>query len=278
MKSTKFFGFILSVAAMTFVIPTSVDAVPVPQDTPDAKTVIEKHIKALGGRSKLESVKTASYEGGMVMVAGPGEMEGEMEIIQHKNKFLMVTNISSPMGDMEIKQGSDGDVFWMSQAGQFQVLDDDQSGSAKDMYGQVFPALGWNKYDGEIKNTGIKKVDGKDCYTLVFNPKKGSKATRYFDTTTGYMVKVVTSQKSMMGVIDVTNLHSDFKTIDGIVVSHKQVTDMGQMQMEMEIEKVKFNQEIDAKKFVLPDEVKEMDMKKKEKEKEKKKEKMEADK
>ena len=53
MKSTKFFGFILSVAAMTFVIPTSVDAVPVPQDTPDAKTVIEKHIKALGGLSLI---------------------------------------------------------------------------------------------------------------------------------------------------------------------------------------------------------------------------------
>lgn len=267
MKNTNF--FCLTLLAMLLAMPA------IAQDIPDAKTVIEKNIKAIGGRAKLESIKSAHYQGGMVMPGGPaGDMEGEVEIFQLKNKFLMATNISTPQGKMEIKQGTDGETLWSIQppTGTPQIVEGDQAAAAKEMYGQVFPSLSWLKYDGEVKNEGIAKAAGKECYKLMFTPKKGTKITRYFDKETGHLLKVSTKQKSpMMGEIEISHIHEDYKEVDGIMVSHKQVTDMGVAQIEIEMEKIEFNKDIDAKKFELPESVKAMVDEKKEAEMEKEK-------
>lgn len=264
MKNKKFFGLILCVLAMSLTVPA------IAQDIPDVKTVIENHIKALGGRAKLESIKTAHYQGGMVMPGGPaGDMEADVEIFQQKNKFLMATNISTPQGDMEMRQGTDGETMWSTQppSGAPRLVEGNEAVAAKELYGQVFPSLSWLKYEGTVKNEGIAKADGKECFKILFTPKKGEKVIRYFDKETGHLVKVSTKQKNpMLGEIDVSYIHTDYKEVDGIMVSHKQITDMGMMQIELEMEKVEFNKEIDAEKFELPDAVKEMVKEKKEKE------------
>lgn len=269
MKNTKFFGLTLSVLAMLLTMPA------VAQDVPDAKTVIENHIKSLGGRAKLESIKTAYYQGGMVVPGGPaGDMEAEVEIFQQKNKFLMATNFSTPQGDMEMRQGTDGKTVWAIQppTGTPQIVDGEQAASAKEMYGHVFPALSWLKYDGEVKNEGVAKAEGKDCYKLVFKPKKGAMVTRYFEKENAQLLKVSTTQKNPMlgGEIDISYIHKDYKDVGGVMVSHKQITDMGMAQIELEYEKIEFNKDIDAKKFELPEAVKAMVDEKKEKEMEEK--------
>ena len=132
MKNTKFFALALSALAMLLTVPV------VAQDVPDAKTIIENHIKADGGRAKLESIKTAHYQGGMVVPGGPaGDMEAEVEFFQQKNKFLMATVFSTPQGEMEMRQGTDGETVWAIQppTGTPQVVDGDQAASAKELYG-----------------------------------------------------------------------------------------------------------------------------------------------
>ena len=236
-----------------------------------AKEVIKKHIKALGGRAKLEGVKSASYTGTMVIPSPMGEMEADVEILQKNKKFLMVMNLSTPQGDMEIKSGSDGDTVWSIQPGMGpKVLDGDEKSSSVEMYGQAFPALGWEKFDGEIKNKGVKKIDDKECYELEFKPKKGPTITRFFDKESGHVVKTATVQNNpQFGDIETEFVHSDYKTIEGIQIPFKQInktkTPMGPMEMIMEMDEVKLNAKIDDSKFALPEEIKEMvDEKKKE--------------
>ena len=254
MKNTKLFGLILSAIAMSFVMPTNTDGAPIPQDIPDAKTVIEKHIKALGGRAKLESVKTA-FTSAAAVIAGPnGDMNAEVEVFQGQKKFLVETNISVAGNTMEIKQGSNGEVVWVQQPMLgYQVVEGADAAAAIETYGSVFPALTWNKYKGEIKNEGIEKVGDNECYKLVFKPKEGHKVTRFFDTTSSQIIKVETKQPGTKS--DISYVLTDFKTIDGVVVPHKQVTNMAQGEMELVTKKVEFNKSIDDSKFALPEEV-----------------------
>ncbi len=268
MKNTRFlFSFILCcVTALTTIAPIAAQEI-----APEAKAVIEKHIKSLGGRAKLEGVKSMVSKGVMLIPSPAGEMEAEIELFQKGNKFLMAMNMSTPQGDMEMQNGSDGETIWALQPPVGAMLiEGEQKAAAQDMYGQPFPSLGWVKYDGEIKNEGTEKVDGKECDKLVFTPKKGFKVTRYFDQETGHLVKVSTKQKNpAMGELDISYIHSDFKDVDGIPIAHKQVTDMGVAELTLELEDVKINTDVDDKKFELPDEIKELVKEKKEKEEKK---------
>ena len=45
---------------------------------------------------------------------------------------------------------------------------------------------------------------------------------------------------------------TDFKEVDGISVPFKQVTSMEQGELTMEVDSIKFNEEISASKFKLP--------------------------
>ena len=116
-----------------------------------------------------------------------------------------------------------------------------------------FTALDWlEDYDGKISTKGETDVDGTKCHKLEFVPAVGSPITRYFAVDDGKMLRFDATQKGAAGEVDISVFLSDFKKVDGISLPFKQDTKMEQASMTMEVESIKFNEEIKADRFKLP--------------------------
>ena len=211
------------------------------QESVTAEDVIKMHIKQLGGEEKLKSIKTVEQQFVMVISGPGGDMEADCELLQDGNKFRMMMNLP---GFGEIQQGSDGKQFWTSNPAQGdRLMDDEETALAKEQYSRPFPALDWLKdYDGQIEMKGKTEVDGTPCYKLLFEP------------ATGKMLRFDATQKGMAGEVEISVILSDFKEVDGITLPFKQDTEMEQAQadMSMEVDSIKFNQEMKADRFQLP--------------------------
>lgn len=221
------------------------------QDKVTVEDVIKLHIKQLGGEEKLKAIKTIETQSVMLLPGPTGEMEAEVDQIQDGNKFLMVMNLP---GLGEIQQGSDGKHFWTINPFQGdKLMDKEETAMAREQFSSPFPALQWLKgYDGKITMKGEADVDGTQCYKLEFTPAVGNPMTRFFAVDSGQMLRMDAVQKGMAGEVKVEVYPSDFKEVDGISVPFKQVTSMEQGELTMEVDSIKFNEEISASKFKLP--------------------------
>ena len=221
------------------------------QDTLSKEDIIKMHIKQLGGEEKLKSIKTVNQQFVMILSGPGGDMEAECELVQDGNKFRMTMSLP---GFGEIQQGSNGKNYWTINPAQGdRLMDKDETALAQQQYARPFPALDWlTDYDGKINMKGETDVDGTKCYKLEFVPATGSPITRYFSADDGKMLRFDAVQKGAAGEIDIEVFLSDFKKVDGISLPFKQDTKMEQASMVMEVDSIKFNQEINPSEFKLP--------------------------
>lgn len=230
----------------------------VAQELTTAKQVIQFHVKSLGGRAKLEAVKTITTKASMLIPGGPnGEMNADLNLLQKSNKFSLVMNIAS-VGD--IQQGSDGKHFWIIMPFQGErLMDDNEQALSKQQFSSPFPSLSWaDNYDGKIKLDGTEDVDDAKCYKVVFKPKDGKPLTRFFDVKSGRLLKMNSIQSNPAGEMEVTIFPSDFKEVDGITIPFTQITQVNGGDITMKTESVKFNVKIEDKQFEMPDAIKKL--------------------
>ena len=221
---------------------------------PAVKEIIEKHVKALGGKEKLASVKSLVMKGDME-IAGLGK--ADMSTTQSNKKVLAVINLPG-MGEM--RQGSDGTNAWIVSPFQgAMLLDGGMKERINSQATSMFPALLWlDGYKGKIEAEGEADVNGNACHKLTFKSEAGEESTSYFDKDSGLMVKTESVTDSPNGEMEITQYSDDYKEVNGIMVAHKQTTEMPQGEMVMVITEVKMNEDIPESTFELPDEIKEL--------------------
>lgn len=190
-----------------------------------AQQVIDNYAAALGGKSKLEAVKTVKTLS-TIKVMGM-EMEATtLEMAPNKSKA-----VQKIMGQ-EMVQVFDGEKGYMMQAGQRMDLPAPAIEEAKKK--RLFEVLSYNAADFKT----VEKVteEGKELYLLAGAGKK-----LYFDTKTNLLVKS-TSDKGDMVILD-------YMEVDGIKFpKYIKLAMMGQ-NMEMTNNQVIVNKEISAEDF-----------------------------
>lgn len=159
-----------SVAAQkTSVAPAKTEAV-TSKLTP--KEVIDSYIKALGGKDKLESVKSIITDN-TLSVQG---MEITMTTKKMGNKFKSVQTV---MGQ-QMTQFFDGEKGYFDQMGQKTDIPADKIAELKKS--KIIDALGYDA--AKFKTVTVEKIDGKD-----YNVLSSDKGKFYFDASTGLLYK-----------------------------------------------------------------------------------------
>lgn len=136
------------------------------------KDVIDNYLNALGGKDKLESIKTTIIEN-TLSVQG---MEVNMTTKKMGNKFRSEQSV---MGQKMV-QFFDGDKGYFEQGGQKMDIPADKIADLKK--GKVMDALGYDP--ANFSTVTVEKIDGKD-----YNVLKSDKGTHYFDASTGLLYK-----------------------------------------------------------------------------------------
>lgn len=196
------------------------------QAVPTAKQIIDNYVTVLGGKQKLEAVKTLSMKN-TISVMG---MEMEGKTLKKDNKFK---STQSMMGQ-EMVQVFDGEKGYASQMGQKMDLPADQISKLKTA--KIMDALGLDP--AKIKTVEKTQIDGKDYYLLSSDDSKS-----YFDVKTGLLFKTENEKGNMT-----INKYTD---VDGIKFVEEMSVDAAGQQISVKNSDIKINQPISDDEFKL---------------------------
>lgn len=156
-----------------------------------SQQVINNYIKALGGKDKLEAVKSLITENKI-------HLEGmEVSTIKKKmgNKFITVSFVNG----QQMTQFFDGEKGYFDKMGQKDDFSADKIIELKK--GRTIDALGYDV--SKFKTITIENLDNKD-----YNVLQSDKGKYYFDAVTGLLYKSITDK--------ITGTIKNYIIVDGL--------------------------------------------------------------
>lgn len=158
------------------------------------KEVIDNYLKALGGKDKLESVRTVIIENTITGAAMPGEIG--MTVKKMGNKYKSEQTF---MGQVAASQLFDGEKGYFQQMGQKNEIPANKVTELKK--GKAIDALAYDA--ANYSSVTTEKLDGKD-----YNVLNSDKGKFYFDAATGLLYKTLGKEGNAT--------IKSYMTIDGI--------------------------------------------------------------
>jgi zinc protease len=209
-----------------------------------ASDVVEYYLTAIGGRQKLDAVKTLDQTYTMDMMG----TSLTSRMVQDAGKFHMSMTMQ---GMTLMKQVYDGEKGMAEQQGNQMPLEGSDLEDIKEQ-AVLFPErqYGTDGYPVEIK--GMEDVNGVSCYKLVVVKPSGTKNTEYYDKTSNLKVKEIQTSVSQGETVTNTLEYSDYKQVDGITIPHT-ISLSGPMPtpIVMKATAVKVNSSIDPSLFKI---------------------------
>jgi zinc protease len=198
-----------------------------------AQSVIDKYIKAIGGRENLEKVKDKTT----VMSGSIQGMNIKMTIYQK-----VPNKIKQELDAGVIKQ----ETYYDGEKGI--VL---SGGNTVDITGEALETMKYqammhpiyiiDSLNVKTKLLGVEKVNGKDAYKIEVTLPNGKNWTEYFDPDTGYKIKDSQDITVPQGTFTKVNEYSDFRNVDGVIYPFKLKQTTGPQSLEMTVSSIKVN-------------------------------------
>lgn len=217
-----------------------------------ADELIEKNIKAKGGREKLKSVQVMRFTGKMVM--GQGLETPFVMTIKRPKSMRMEFTVQGLTGI----QAYDGKTGWtvMPFTGK---KDPEQvpAEDAKNLDEQADfdgPLIDYKAKGNQVELVGREEVEGTNAYKLKVTLKSGD--VRYFYLDPDAFLEIKTEGKRVMrgSEIEYESSLGDYKPVDGVMIAHSMemgVKGMAQRQ-KLVIDKVEMNPTAPDSLFAMP--------------------------
>ncbi len=213
---------------------------------PSPQTIVDNHVKAIGGKDALAGIKSSVYKGNLMIVAMG--MSGSL------TDYIAPPNAKSIValdGFGEFLSGIKDGTPWSSNmmAGD-QVL---EGAEAKNALQQADPQmwLHWRDYYPSAETVGEEAVGDATAYKVVFTPQEGETTTYWFDKESGLNIQ---SFGPSLGGLS-TNTIEDYRDVGGVLVAHKIISEGAQGGIEITLESVEHNVDIDASVFDVPESI-----------------------
>ncbi len=210
-----------------------------------AEELIGKYIMAIGGKDKVEAVKTVDQTYSLELMG----MQLTSRSVHSEGKFFM--NMTAP-GMNIMTQKFDGTSGRVEQMGQDPMnLEGEELATLKEQ-SILFPERYYTQDGYSAEVTGMEDLDGTVCYKLSVTKPSGTKSTEFYDKATHLKVKEV-QVSEVEGQTSTTTIDfADYKEVDGITLPHE-VTMSGPMPQPivMKATSIKVNGEVDPTLFKL---------------------------
>ncbi len=198
-----------------------------------ATSVIENYIKAIGGKDKVNAVKS-------VMFSATGKIQGIDLTYTSKtaapNKF---SDVVTGMGQTLSKQVFDGTKGYAEQQGRRKDLEGKE---LEELLGKKAPFEDLAYINGTLDR--IEPIDGKNAYVI---KHKGQEI--FYDVTSGLKIKSTKKVKGPQGEVIVPTSYANYKEVNGIKFPYKISQKMGPMDLNFEIKEVKINEGVSDTDF-----------------------------
>ncbi len=245
-------GLALPLAAFFAIAPVAArEAGSQANSLPPARSLIDRHIKEVGGRDAILAL-TSSHATGTVSIPAAG-LSGKLDSYHAKpNKFLQRMSLPG-IGDVE--EGFDGTVGWsLSPLTGPTVLEGKLLEERKfdaDFYEDLKSG---DRYESM---TTLEKTtfEGRPVYKVRLMRKSGGEDIEFYDAETGLKAGAISTRDSQMGPIQSTMSWSDYKKFGKLL--HPATTKVSAVntQLIMVITTVEYGT-VDPSVFAIPAQIK----------------------
>ncbi len=221
---------------------------------PEAKEVIARYVKAIGGESALRSHTSRMMKGQMTFPDGMGgEMSADLAIYSAApNKMLFEFSME---GYGEMKQGYDGEVAWVIDPMMgTNILDGAELEQMRDQ-ADFYPELNYDKRYKSMETIDEREFDGVKCYALKMVDNSDSESTHFFETESGLLRGMSQTQEGPMGPMDMTNINKEYKEFGGVKMPVRTEIEMMGATRVLTFTTIELDN-VPAEKFELPAEIK----------------------
>jgi outer membrane lipoprotein-sorting protein len=211
--------------------------------------ILNKMVEAQGGKEVFEGIKDMT-------------LSGNLEIVQQGMNGAITVYKKEPdkrRTDIEIQgiviiQAYDGQTAWGTnqQTLSNEVFSGEEAASLKREALPIVSFLYPEKYGISFAYKGKEKIENKDYLVLEESFPDDFKATLYVDPETYLTYKTKSKMATQMGDVDIEQLNSDYKKVEGRTIAHRIVTYAnGQEYIRIVISKVGFNSGLDDSLFKM---------------------------
>ena len=180
---------------------------------PPARTIIDRHIEAIGGR-KAVLAHTSTRATGSWNVAAQG-MNGTFELLAAKPDKVVLRIVLGGIG--ELLDGFDGTHGWsmspMTGPALAEGKELEQKRFDADFYGDLHDPA---RYDS-IRTVERTTFAGRPCYKLSLVRKDGGEDIEFYDVATGLRAGGIGSRETQMGTITATEIRGDYKKFGNLL-------------------------------------------------------------
>ena len=215
---------------------------------PTADEVLEKSIKAVGGKEAIMKI-TSRVEKGMFELPSMGVSTPVEVYAKAPNKAYFFLDVPS-YG--VVQDGFDGTTAWAQ---------DPQSGLREKTGTELaevkldedfYRAVKLKELYSKRELKGVESVGGREAYVVVLTPTGGSAEKLYFDKENGLLVQRDMERDGGQGRGPVQQFLSDYKEVDGVKVPHTLRIVSGIGEIILKITEIKHNVAVEDSKFSKP--------------------------
>lgn len=205
---------------------------PIPEGM-TVKTVIDNYIKAIGGKDKVDAVKS-------VMITADATIQGTPVVMTTKNAAPNKSSlVVSVMGNVMQKVVFDGTTGYIEARGQKMPMPEAQINEAKNA---AAPFSDMNYISGTLDR--IEPIEGSNYYVI-----KMDKTEVFYDVKTGLKYQEVKTAKGPQGEVKVPTIFSDYKKVNGVLFPYTIGQKMGPMDMKFVVKEIKVNEGVSDEDF-----------------------------
>jgi len=215
---------------------------------PEATEVIEKYIKAIGGRDSLKKQKSR-YQSATIELSPMG-VKGTVETFSRSDDRMLVKTTLAGIGDVLL--GFDGQKGWTTNPIQGnRNLEGKELLQTKRM--AVFTReVAFDKLYTAMRVRGIEPLGERKAYVVVGSTEGLPEEVLYFDTETGLMLRSDTITITPEGEQASSSFYDDYRDIEGSKIPFKVRAKTPAFEIITAVTEVKYNIPIDDAKFTQP--------------------------
>ncbi len=222
-----------------------------PAELPDARTVIDRHVAAVGGRDAMMSYSSSHVRGRIDMPANG--LSGSLEMFAAKPNLSLMRMTLAGIGDLQ--EGFNGKVGWMLSPVTGPMLTEGAQLEQKRFDADFFGDLKDPARYQSITTVERAPFDGRECYKVRLVNKAGVEDFEFYDVQTGLKAGGQMSRESPMGPMTSTFTHGEYKKFGKLLhPATQKISTMGVEQI-LTIDSIEYDT-VDQKVFELPDAIK----------------------
>jgi outer membrane lipoprotein-sorting protein len=218
-----------------------------------ADELLDKNLKALGGKDKLKAIQSMRLTGKMKM----GPMEAPLTIVKARPSEMRVDFTIQGMTGTSAFDGTTGwNLLPFMGNKDPQKMTDEQLKDIRIEADFDGPTFDYKAKGNKVEYVGKEDVQGSPAYKLHVTTREGKESNIYLDAETYLVIRSEGTRNVNGQDTEMETSISDYKAVDGLMMPYSMESHVkGKESMggqAITIEKIELNPKVDAAMFKMP--------------------------